>query len=48
MRPTDVRRKDERRPSVVELASQKMVLQKANGWKIHHLTAQMEDLVNFD
>lgn len=45
-RPTDVRKHSDKRPTVVEIAAQRQVLQKANGWKVHHLTAQMEDLVS--
>ena len=33
LRYTDVKPKDERRPTVNELANQKYVLQKVNGWK---------------
>merc|ERR1712156_134150 len=34
LRYSDVKSKDERRPTVNELANQKFVLQKINGWKI--------------
>lgn len=37
--------REERRPSVMDLANQANVSQTVNGWKIFHLTAQMEDLV---
>jgi primosomal protein N'' len=30
----------------MDLANQKQVLQKVNGWKIYHLSTQMEDLVS--
>ncbi|XP_025991059.1 histone deacetylase complex subunit SAP130-A isoform X2 [Solenopsis invicta] len=43
-RPSDVRPREERRPTVAELAQQKHVLQKLNGWKVYHLTTQMEDI----
>jgi len=43
-RPSDVRPREERRPTVAELAQQKHVLQRLNGWKIYHLTTQMEDI----
>lgn len=46
LRYTDVKPKDERRPTIIDLANQNQVLQKINGWKIHHLSAQMEDLVS--
>ena len=39
---------DERRPTVNELANQKFVLQKINGWKIYHLSASMEDIVDME
>lgn len=45
LRYSDVRPKDERRPSIMDLANQYRVLDKVNGWKIHHLSTQMEDLV---
>ena len=41
-------RQDERRPTVNELANQKLVLQKINGWKIYHLSAGMEDVVEME
>ncbi|XP_023715026.1 mucin-5AC isoform X2 [Cryptotermes secundus] len=44
LRYSDVKPKDERRPTVMDLANQKQVLQKVNGWKIYHLSTQMEDL----
>ena len=62
-----MRSKDERRPTVNELANQKYkrifsnsksiqfcsygcryVLQKINGWKIYHLAAGMEDIVDME
>lgn len=46
LRYSDVRPKDERRPSIMDLANQCRVQEKVNGWKIHHLTTQMEDLVS--
>ncbi|KAL6263962.1 hypothetical protein P5V15_004043 [Pogonomyrmex californicus] len=47
-RPSDVRPREERRPTVAELAQQKHVLQKLNGWKIYHLTTQMEDIAELE
>ncbi|CAB3384417.1 Hypothetical predicted protein [Cloeon dipterum] len=41
-RPTDVRVREERRPTVAELSSQRGVTQKARGWKLYHLSTQME------
>lgn len=46
LRYSDVKPKDERRPTVTDLANQKQVVQKVNGWKIYHLSTQMEDLVS--
>ncbi|XP_066157431.1 histone deacetylase complex subunit SAP130 [Euwallacea fornicatus] len=43
-RHSDVRPKDERRPTIIDLANQNRVVEKVNGWKIHHLSTQMEDL----
>ena len=37
---------DERRPTVNELSNQKGVAQKASGWKLFHMAAQIEDLVS--
>merc|ERR1711874_674284 len=48
LRYSDVKSKDERRPTVNELANQKLVLQKINGWKIYHLSAGMEDIVDME
>ena len=45
-RYSDVKPREERRPTVVDLANQAHVTQKVNGWKIYHLSAQMEDLVS--
>jgi len=36
--------KDERRPTVTELANQKHILQKVHGWKVFHLSAQIEEM----
>ncbi|KAG5331180.1 SP130 deacetylase, partial [Acromyrmex charruanus] len=47
-RPSDVRPREERRPTVAELAQQKYVLQRLNGWKIYHLTTQMEDIASLE
>lgn len=47
-RPSEVRPREERRPSVAELAQQKHVLQKLNGWKVYHITAQMDDIAELE
>lgn len=46
LRYSDVKPKDERRPSIMDLANQYRVQDKVNGWKIHHLSTQMEDLAD--
>lgn len=45
-RYSDVKPREERRSTVVDLANQAHVITKVNGWKIYHLTSQMEDLVS--
>lgn len=47
-RPADVRRREPRPPDVVELANQRHALLKADGWKVHHLAAQMDDLTELE
>ncbi|XP_052784842.1 histone deacetylase complex subunit SAP130-A-like isoform X2 [Mya arenaria] len=47
-RYTDVKPKDERRPTVNEMSNQKGVVQKASGWKLYHMAAQIEDLVELE
>lgn len=42
---SDVKYKEEKKSTVSDIANQKYVTQKINGWKIYHLSAQMEDLV---
>lgn len=37
---------EEKKSTVSELANQKGILQQANGWKIYHLTAQMDEVVS--
>lgn len=48
LRYTDVKPKEERRPTINELASQKMVHQKINGWKLYHLGTQMQCLSDLE
>lgn len=45
VRYSDVKLKDERRPTVSDLANQKHVMQKIHGWKIYHLSAQIDEMV---
>ncbi|XP_064615773.1 histone deacetylase complex subunit SAP130-A-like [Liolophura sinensis] len=40
----DVKPKEERRPTVNELSNSKSVLQKATGWRLYYMAAQLEDL----
>ncbi|KAL3846867.1 hypothetical protein ACJMK2_017821 [Sinanodonta woodiana] len=44
----DVKPKEERRPTVNELSNQRGVTQKASGWKLFHMAAQLEDLVELE
>ncbi|XP_037562707.2 histone deacetylase complex subunit SAP130-like [Dermacentor silvarum] len=48
IRHTDVKPKDDKKQTVNDLANQKGVLQKANGWKVFHLASQMEDVVDLE
>ncbi|XP_052845194.1 pneumococcal serine-rich repeat protein isoform X2 [Drosophila gunungcola] len=43
-RYADVKPREERRATVIDLANQPNVQGKINGWKIYHLRSQMEDL----
>ncbi|XP_043245309.1 histone deacetylase complex subunit SAP130-like [Amphibalanus amphitrite] len=45
---TDVRGRDERRPTIADLASQKHISQKVNGWKIHHISGQLDELAEVE
>ncbi|XP_049868730.1 histone deacetylase complex subunit SAP130 [Pectinophora gossypiella] len=47
-RPSDVRRREPRAKDILAIANQKHVLTSAEGWKVHHLTAQMDDLVSLE
>ncbi|XP_052903365.1 serine-rich adhesin for platelets [Anopheles moucheti] len=47
-RYTDVKQREERRPTVMDIANQSHILQKVNGWKIYHLSAQIEDLSDLE
>lgn len=48
LRYSDVKPKEERRPTVSDIANQKQVLQKVNGWKVYHISTQMEDLSDLE
>ncbi|ALC44657.1 Sap130, partial [Drosophila busckii] len=43
-RYTDIKPRDERRATVIDLANQPNVQGKISGWKLYHLRSQMEDL----
>lgn len=45
MRRSDVKPKDERRPTVNELASAKTTNVRATGWRFYHIASQFEDMV---
>uniref|UniRef100_A0A182JNZ1 Histone deacetylase complex subunit SAP130 C-terminal domain-containing protein n=1 Tax=Anopheles christyi TaxID=43041 RepID=A0A182JNZ1_9DIPT len=47
-RYTDVKQREERHPTVMDIANQSHILQKLNGWKIYHLSAQIEDLCDLE
>ena len=36
---------EERKPSIQEIASQKGIIQRANGWRVQHIAGQMDELV---
>lgn len=48
VRHTDVKPKDEKRMTVNEIANQKLAMQRVNGWKIVHLSGQVDDLVELE
>jgi len=48
LKQSDVRPREDPRPTVNELANQKYIMQKINGWKIYHLTSQMEDIIDME
>ncbi|CAB4020247.1 Hypothetical predicted protein [Paramuricea clavata] len=43
-RYSDVKAKDEKKPSLQEIASERSIAQRATGWKIHHVAAQLDEL----
>ncbi|XP_028027106.1 mucin-5AC isoform X1 [Bombyx mandarina] len=48
VRPSDVKRREPRPRDITAIAAQRHVLATADGWKLHHLTAQMDDLVSLE
>lgn len=45
-RYSDVKAKEERKPSIQEIASQKGIVQRANGWRIQHIAGQIDELIS--
>ncbi|XP_078381739.1 uncharacterized protein LOC144664466 isoform X2 [Oculina patagonica] len=45
-RYSDVKVKEERKPSIQEIASQKGIVQRANGWRVQHIAGQMDELIS--
>ena len=45
LRYSDVRVRDDRRPSVMDLANQPRVLQRVNGWKTYLIKAEIDEVV---
>jgi len=48
LRYTDIKSKEPQKPTVNELANQKHVMQKVHGWKIYHLSTQIEDITDME
>lgn len=45
MRYSDVRVREDRRPSVMDLANQPKVSQRVNGWKTHLISGEITEMV---
>lgn len=45
LRYSDVKVREERRPSVMDLANQPGVLQRVNGWKTHLISSEITEMV---
>ncbi|KAK3754015.1 hypothetical protein QZH41_020286 [Actinostola sp. cb2023] len=41
---SDVKIKEERKPTVQDIANQKGIVHRVSGWRVHHVAAQMDDL----
>ncbi|KAH9508731.1 hypothetical protein Btru_049757 [Bulinus truncatus] len=48
MRYSDVKSKEERRPTVHELSNQRGITQKVNGWKLYFTASQLEELMDVE
>jgi histone deacetylase complex subunit SAP130 len=42
---SEVKVKEERRPTVTEMANQRGMHQRASGWRLYHLSSQLEDVM---
>ncbi|BFZ06116.1 hypothetical protein BsWGS_09156 [Bradybaena similaris] len=47
-RYSDVKPKEERRPTVNELSNQRSIMQKVNGWKLYFSASQLEELMEVE
>lgn len=47
VRYSDVRARDDRKPSIMDLANQPRVLQRINGWKTYLIKAEIDEVVSF-
>ena len=45
---SDVKQRKISKPSIKDLANQKQVRQKVNGWKMHHISAQMDHVIDLE
>jgi hypothetical protein len=43
---SDVKGKEERRPTISDLSSQKSIYARTSGWRLHHVEAQINDVVS--
>lgn len=46
MRYSDVRAREERRPSVMDLANLPRIAQRVNGWKTHMIASELSEIVS--
>jgi len=46
LRYSDVKAKEEKRPSITDLANQKGIQHRVSGWRLKYVTAQMDDVVS--
>ena len=45
---SDVKQRKISKPTIKDLANQKQVKQKVNGWKMHHISAQMDNVIDLE